>query len=110
MQVNPYLHLNGTTKEAMKFYKECLGGELTMQTVGESPMKDHPMSKGNEHKIMHSSLKKGDNILLMASDMMDPSTFTPGDTMSVSLDCDSEKHIKDVYKKLSAGGKASMPL
>ncbi len=36
--INSYLRFNGNCSEAMTFYKDCLGGELTMQKVGESPM------------------------------------------------------------------------
>jgi PhnB protein len=37
-QLNAYLHFNGNCREAMTFYQACLGGELKMQAVGESPM------------------------------------------------------------------------
>ena len=37
-QLNAYLRFNGKCREAMTFYQACLGGELTIQTVGESPM------------------------------------------------------------------------
>jgi PhnB protein len=38
-QINAYLTLNGNCREAMTFYKECLGGELTMQAVEDSPIR-----------------------------------------------------------------------
>ena len=38
VQLNPYLRFNGNCREAMTFYQSCLGGELTIQTVGESPV------------------------------------------------------------------------
>lgn len=108
-QINAYLHLNGTAREAMEFYKDCLGGELTMQTVGESPMQDQ-MPPGSKDRIMHASLSKGNLILLMASDMMDPSSFTGGDTVSLSLNCSSDDEIKMYFAKLSRGGKVTRPL
>jgi PhnB protein len=37
-QINSYLTFNGNCQEAMIFYQKCLGGELTFQTVGESPL------------------------------------------------------------------------
>ncbi|MEO5944596.1 MAG: VOC family protein, partial [Ferruginibacter sp.] len=30
-----YLTFNGNCREAMQFYKKCLGGELSFETVGE---------------------------------------------------------------------------
>jgi PhnB protein len=35
--MNPYLTFNGNCKEAMNFYKEIFGRELSMMTAGESP-------------------------------------------------------------------------
>ena len=34
--LTPYLAFDGQTAEAMKFYQSVLGGELKMQTFGES--------------------------------------------------------------------------
>ncbi|KKW20560.1 MAG: Glyoxalase/bleomycin resistance protein/dioxygenase [Parcubacteria group bacterium GW2011_GWF2_50_9] len=35
----PYLRFNDEKcREAMNLYKKCFGGNLTLQTVGESPM------------------------------------------------------------------------
>ena len=41
MQIQSYLTFNGNCREAMNFYKQCLGGELWFQTVGESPLSEH---------------------------------------------------------------------
>jgi PhnB protein len=67
--ISVYLTFDGNCKEAMNFYKEAMGAELTMQTVGESPMADK-MPAEKHDKIMHSSLLKDGTLLLMASDMM----------------------------------------
>ena len=32
-QINAHLTFNGNCHEAMTFYKECFGGELSMQTL-----------------------------------------------------------------------------
>lgn len=110
-QLNPYLHFDGTCREAMEFYKECLGGDLEMMTIEDTPWaKDMPeMSQVPKDNILHSALKK-DNWVLMASDMMDPSSFIKGDTVSVSLTCDSKEEIETLYKKLSEGGDIFMEL
>ncbi len=36
-QLFPYLRFNGNCREAMNFYKSCLGGELILQTVANRP-------------------------------------------------------------------------
>lgn len=44
-------------------------------------------------------------MLLMGSDMVSEKGHTKGNTVSLSLNCGSEKEIKNIYKKLSAGGR-----
>ena len=111
-QLNPYLHLNGTCKDAMEFYKSCLGGELEFITVADSGMTDQwpeNMPKPEPNKIMHSTLK-ANGWTLMASDMMDPSSFTKGDNVDICLVCDSKEEIENLYKQLSTDGKVFMEL
>ncbi len=99
-----HLNFDGTTREAMTFYQKCLGGQLTFMTIGETPMKDR-FPADRQNRIMHASLNKDGRSLVTAADMMDPSSFTKGDTFSVVVECESEKEIRDIYQKLSAGGK-----
>jgi PhnB protein len=108
MTLNTYLHFDGNCREAMTFYKECLGGELSMMSVGESPMAAQmpPEAKKN---ILHALLKNG-SITLMASDMMGPGGVTKGNNVSLTLNCSSNKEADALYAKLSAGGKATHPM
>jgi PhnB protein len=41
----------------MTFYKECLGGKLVFQTVGEAPLSEK-MPKKIKGCILHATLKK----------------------------------------------------
>ena len=67
--INVYLGFNGKCREAMTFYKECLGGgELELQSVGESPVADQMPPGFNKDQILHSTLIK-DGITIMGSDM-----------------------------------------
>ena len=110
-RLRPYLHFDGTTRQAMEFYRDVLGGALELQTVGETPWAaEMPQMPGaTPDKIMHATLTKGD-LVIMAADMMDPSSFTKGDTVSLCLVCDSKQEIEDLYQKLSAGGDVFMAL
>ena len=108
-----HLHLDGTTRQALEFYKSVLGGELDIKTVGETPWAaDMPTPTGvkpDPNKVMHATLTTKD-FMLMAADMMDPSSFTKGDNYSLVLQFDSVKEAKAIYEKLSAGGNVTMPL
>ena len=107
-QINSYLTFNGNCRTAMNFYKECLGGELTMQTVGETPMADK-MSQEMKDCILHAALTK-DALVLMGSDMVCEKGLTKGNAVSLSLNCSSEDEIKNFYATLSKDGEATHPI
>ncbi len=106
--INSYLSFNGNCREAMTFYKDCLGGKLTLQTIGESPLADK-MPPQMKESIVHATLIKGD-LVLMASDMIGEKGLLKGNAVSLMLNCETEKEIKKYYAKLSAGGHATHPL
>ncbi|OGD32538.1 hypothetical protein A3C91_03880 [Candidatus Azambacteria bacterium RIFCSPHIGHO2_02_FULL_52_12] len=107
-KLSPFLRFNDNKcREAMNFYKECLGGELDFMTVKESPMsKDMPADK--QDLIMHSTLKKGGWVLIGSDMMRDKAAI--GDNVGVSLDCESDEEIRAVFDKLARGGEVFMPL
>ena len=106
--LNAYLTFNGKCKEAMEFYKECLGGELQIMMMGESPMASTlpPEAKNN---VMHSLLASG-NIRLMASDMMQSTETIQGNTVSLCIVGEDKGEIEKIFSKLSEGGKIGNPL
>jgi len=103
-QINAYIGFNGKCREAMNFYKDCLGGELTVQTVGGSPIeKEFP--EGMKDQILHSSLMRNGTLMLMATDCSAPGGFVEGNNIALSLNCSSEEEINTFYSRLSEGGK-----
>ena len=107
-QVNPYLTFNGNCREAMKFYQQCLGGELIFQTVGESPL-SQKLPKKMKNYILHATLAK-ENFVLMGSDMVSDEGLAKGNNISLLLNCYNEEDIKSCYTKLSKKGKQNHPL
>lgn len=106
--INSYLTFGGNCREAMTFYKNCLGGELDLQTIGESPLADK-MPPQMRDSILHATLTKG-TLVLMASDMVGEKGLIKGNAVSLMLNCSSEDEIRAFYKKLSTGGQATHPL
>ncbi len=108
-QITPYLFFDGNCREVMNFYKKVLGGELSIMTVGESPMGEKmPNSKD---RILHAAIMKGNTVMLMASDTMIPGqTAEMGEGNYCTIICDSKEEIDLLFSKLSEGGKVSMPL
>ncbi len=108
MQIISYLTFNGNCREAMKFYQKCFGGELTFQTLGQSPLA-LKMPRRMKNAIIHSTLTYG-NLVLMASDMPAEKNLTKGNSVSLMLNLNSESEIKSTYKKLAKGGKKNFEL
>lgn len=107
-QLYVYLTFDGNCREAMSFYKECLGGELSLSTVGDSPMAGQ-MPPDAKNRIIHSVLKN-DDITLMASDMMGPGGITQGNTISLCLVGKNKQELDTYFTKLSNGGKIATQL
>ena len=108
MQIHSYLTFNGNCREAMMFYQSCLDGELTIQTIGDSPLSDD-MPKKMKDCILHAKLVN-DAVVLMGTDMVNSKGLIKGNNVSLSLHCKSLKHIKDCFRKLSEGGQIEHPL
>lgn len=102
-QLNPYLTFNGNCREAMNFYKEVLGGDLSLMVVGESPIADQ-CPTAMQDQIMHSELRNN-GLTLMGTDMTGPEGIQKGNDMTLSLNFDSEEEINRSFKRLSEGGK-----
>jgi PhnB protein len=102
----PYLNFDGQTREAMTFYHQCLGGDLSIQTFGDVKAPGPP---GLENRVMHAAITNGPAIL-MASDTMPGMQFTKGNNIHVNVDCESLEEIERVFKALAAGGTVTMPL
>ena len=106
-KLHPFLRFNdGKCREAMNFYKDCLGGgKIEFMTVKETPMaKETPADK--QDFIMHSEFSKGD-IVFYGSDMMRDKAVV-GDNVGVALNCESEKELNEIFAKLSDGGEVFM--
>jgi PhnB protein len=107
MKVQPYLFFEGRTEEALEFYKKAIGAEVEMMMR----FKDAPEGQcapGSENKIMHSSFKVGDTVL-MASDGMHagPLEFKG---ISLTLNPKTEAECERLFNALADGGQVFQPL
>jgi PhnB protein len=104
-RLNPYIGFAGNARQAMEFYRDVFGGELTLSTYGEMG----GAAPGDENKVMHAQLETPSGFTLMGSDA--PSSMTPdaGSSISVSLSGD-DANLRDYFQKLSQGGSVTMPL
>ena len=107
VRLNPYIGFQDQAQEAMEFYRTVFGGELTMDTYGESGMSDDPAQKD---KIMHAQLDAGPTLLLMASDAPPGMPLDEGSRISISLSGDDEATLRRYWDGLVEGGSVTMPL
>lgn len=107
--VTPYLFFSGNCREAMTFYGKCLGGEVFVQTIGESPAAAQ-VPPAVHHKVMHAAVALAGKAVLLASDWMSQDAFAPGNNISLCIDCGSTEEIETLFRALSEGGKVTQPL
>ena len=106
-KLNPYINFKSNARAAMEFYKSVFGGELKMSTFKEYHASQTPEE---DNLIMHAELDAGDSLNFMASDTPERMEYHPGNNMTMSLSGDDEDQLKTYFRKLSTGGKISMPL
>src|ERR1035438_4805492 len=70
MNLTPFLLFDGNCAEAMAFYQSCLGGDLSVTKVGDTPMKGQ-VPPGQHQKVAYAHLKSG-TIELSATDWLHP--------------------------------------
>jgi PhnB protein len=110
-QILPFLNFDGNCREAMEFYKQCLGAELFLMPYSDAPSDQTWVTPESRDRILHSTLKLGsDAPLLMAADVMPGMPFQHGSSFAVVIECDSAEEIDTFFAALSAGGEVTMEL
>jgi PhnB protein len=102
MNLTPFLLFDGNCAEAMNFYQSCLGGELTLTKLGDTPMKDQfPHEKHN--RIVYARLKSG-SMEFSATDWLHPTQMPKqGNTVGLYVTDGTYSDLKVVFDKLRVG-------
>ena len=106
-RLNPYLSFRDNARQAMEFYRDVFGGDLTVNTFGES---GDAQGTPEADKIMHAQLETDRGFTLMASDTPAEMPYSPGDNISISLSGDDADDLRSWFAKLADGGSVTMPL
>jgi PhnB protein len=103
LKCSPFLLFDGNCAEAMTFYHECLGGDLTLTKLGDTPMKDRFPSEKHS-RIINAHLKSGD-IEISATDWMASPDYDPvqGNTFAIFVIGEGYNELKVVFDKLRDG-------
>ena len=107
MNLTPFLLFDGNCAEAMAFYQSCLGGELTVTKLGDTPMGDQaPVEQ--RRKVTYSCLK-GDGVEFSATDWLHQTRVPrPGNTVAMFLRFDDDRELRAVFDKLADGADADL--
>jgi PhnB protein len=105
----PYLLFDGKCREAMEFYQSCLGGDLRLTKVKDTPAKDQ-MPAIQHDKVLNAHLTVGP-LEISASDWLALSeTPARGNMDSLFLSGGTLAEMKAMFEKLSAGANVTNPL
>ena len=108
-RLNPYLPFQGNAREAMEYYRDLLGGTLTLMTYTEGGMAQDP---ADADKIMHGQLETDSGFTLMGADAPSagPSQPMSGVQISLSGDAATDAELSGYYDKLADKGTVVEPL
>jgi PhnB protein len=105
--LTPFLLFDGTCAEAMRFYQSCLGGDLTLTPLSETPMKAQ-FPPEHHHKITYAFLRSG-AIEFSATDWLHP-TRRPiqGNTTALYVIGDEYGELSAIFNKLRDGAEEQL--
>ncbi|NGZ09652.1 MAG: VOC family protein [Nitrospira sp. LK70] len=111
MHIQPYLFFNGRAEEALHFYTQAVGAEVTtLMRFKDSPegSSTNMTPKSWSDKVMHANVRIGDT-QVMASDgcSQEPLGFHG---FSLSLSVGTVAEAEKCFSALADGGKVDMPL
>lgn len=109
--VQPYLFFNGRCEEALEFYKNAIGAEVTMlMRYKESPEKppEGMLAPGFENKVMHASVRVGQSIVMCSDGCSAEAANFNGFSLSLALSTPEE--VDRIFNALAVGGKIEMPV
>ncbi|BCW54508.1 MULTISPECIES: VOC family protein [Micrococcaceae] len=106
--LNPYISFRDNAREALNFYQQVFGGELTLSTFGDFQASEDP---AEAEKIMHGMLITTQGLVLMGADTPNSMEYHPGSAISISLSGDDEVELRGYYEQLSGdGGAVTVPM
>ena len=110
MQVQPYLFFDGRCEEAINFYRDKLGADVTMlMRFKDAPEQQGGMTPaGTENKVMHASFRLGDTSVMASDGQCQGHPDFKG--FSLSLTASSGDEAERMFSVLSDGGAVQMPL
>ena len=102
LRSTPFLLFEDRCAEAMHFYHACLGGDLVLTRLAETPMK-HSFPAEQHHKITYAYLKS-EAVEFSATDWLHPTRLPrQGNTVGIYVSSAQPEELRGIFEKLSLG-------
>jgi PhnB protein len=109
MQVDPYLHFDGRCEDAIHFYQDALGAEVTtLVRRSDDPIARSGDAAESGNAILHMSLRIGQAMLSGTDAPCPDGSGWLGH--SVTLPVASDAEAERLFARLAEGGQVTMPL
>ena len=108
MQVETYLFFEGRCEEALEFYRQALGAEVTALIRFKESPEPGMCPSGSEEKVMHANLRIGDTTLMASDGGCEGQADFRGFSLSLSLT--DTVQAERLFAALADGGQIQMPL
>lgn len=111
MKVQSYIFFDGRCEEALEFYGSTVGAKVNVilrYKDSPEPQPAEVLPPGSENKIMHSEFSIGETTLMGSDGYCGGKAQFQGFALALLLDTGAD--AERVFKALSEGGQATMPL
>lgn len=109
MKIKPYLSFNGNAEEALNFYAGVFNGTIS-EIVRYEEYKEMESPVEYKDKIIHSDLDFNGCSVSMADLLPDTKANFGSLGHTITVFCDTEQQLKDIYAKLAVGGQIKCDL
>ena len=82
-----YLTFNGNCREAFRYYQDCFGGELQVQTLADTP--DGSRMERKMRNAVITAVLENDYLKLVGTDLSGEGRLVPGNKVSILVQCGS---------------------
>lgn len=110
MTIQPYLFFDGRCDEALAFYRNAIGAEVTMlMRFKDNPERNPGMEPPNAaDKVMHARIQIGDAVIMASDGRCQGNPEFKG--FALSLTAPSAAEAERLFTALADGGQVVMPL
>jgi PhnB protein len=106
--LQPYLFFDGRCEEALDFYRQALGAEVTALMRFKDSPEPTMCAPASENKVMHANVRIGETTIMASDGRCGGQPSFQGFALSLSVPTEAE--ADRFFGALAKGGQVQMPL